>query len=61
MADTTKTSDKIKTVHECAWCGDTVVRDRPPMSLRGEVFCSPSHRDASARAVRRLLDREAAP
>lgn len=41
---------------DCAWCGAEI---RPclypvPMSSRGERFCTRAHRDASARAVRRL-------
>ena len=38
----------------CAWCGADIELERPPKSRRGEVFCSKSHRDASARAVRQL-------
>lgn len=49
--------------HECAWCG----ADRPSenyLHVRwwsnrdGELFCSPYHRAASNRALRRLTAKE---
>ncbi len=44
---------------DCAWCGGEVdLAARLITSKRGELFCSRAHRDASARAVRRLHKRE---
>jgi hypothetical protein len=41
---------------DCAWCGAEIEsKPKPaPRSRRGELFCCVAHRDASARAVRRL-------
>jgi len=44
---------------DCAWCGAPCDQPRPYLNQRGEVFCSPSHRAASNRALARLLGREA--
>ena len=44
-------------VDDCAWCGAEIKLRRAPGSVRGEVFCCRAHRDASARAVRRLHER----
>ena len=43
---------------DCAWCGAPCDQPRPYLNQRGEVFCSPSHRAASNRALARLLGRE---
>lgn len=40
---------------ECSWCGGEVLEgERAYPNRRGEVFCSPSHRSSSNRALRRL-------
>jgi len=49
-------SDELDELPECAWCGAEIDGKHPPGSVRGEVFCTRAHRDASARAVRVLLD-----
>lgn len=41
---------------DCAWCGGEIERDYP--NKRGEMFCSPSHRSSSNRALKRLQQRE---
>jgi len=43
---------------DCAWCGSPCDQPRPYPNQRGEVFCSPSHRTSSNRALARLLGRE---
>lgn len=43
---------------ECAWCGGECLD--PKRNRRGEVFCSGTHRRASNRALKNLLDREVA-
>jgi hypothetical protein len=40
---------------ECSWCGGVCDQPRPFYNRRGEVFCSPSHRSSSNRALKRLL------
>lgn len=40
---------------KCSWCGAEICDPRPPRDRRGDVFCSQAHRDASSRAVARLL------
>lgn len=44
---------------DCAWCGAEITDPNPPKSVRGEKFCSRAHRDASARAVKNLRNKEA--
>ena len=46
----------VSTPDDCAWCGAEIVNSKPPGSIRGEVFCSVAHRDASARAVKKLRE-----
>ena len=43
---------------DCAWCGAPCDQPRPYPNQQGEVFCSPSHRASSNRALARLLGRE---
>lgn len=48
--------------NDCSWCGaDLSDMTVIPTSTRGERFCSKSHRDASARAVRRIRAPEPPP
>lgn len=42
---------------DCSWCGAEC--EGRFKSTRGEVFCSAAHRDASARAVKALHERDA--
>ena len=42
---------------ECSWCGGVCDQPRPFLNRAGEVFCSPSHRSASNRALKRFLER----
>jgi hypothetical protein len=43
---------------DCAWCG-AALADEPErcMNRRDEAFCTPNHRTASNRALRRLIER----
>jgi hypothetical protein len=49
-----------ETVPDCAWCGAECNQPRPYANGRGELFCSPSHRSSSNRALARLTG-EGAP
>lgn len=53
-------SGSMRPVPDCAWCGGECDRPRPYVNWRGETFCSPAHRSASNRALRRLTG-EGAP
>lgn len=48
-----------ETVPDCAWCGAECDQPRPYANWRGELFCSPSHRSASNRALARLTGERA--
>ena len=47
-----------ETVPNCAWCGGECDQPRPYANWRGEIFCSPSHRSSSNRALARLTGGE---
>ena len=49
--------EKEAQLEDCSWCGAEVERSIAPRSRAGELFCCRSHRDASARAVKRLRER----
>ena len=46
---------------DCAWCGGQCDQPRPYPNTRGELFCSPGHRSASNRALRRLTGEPTRP
>lgn len=50
-----KTREADENVPDCAWCGAACDQPHPYPNRRGEVFCSPSHRSASNRALARVL------
>lgn len=49
------TREEAENVPDCAWCGAACDQPHPYPNRRGEVFCSPSHRSASNRALARVL------
>ena len=55
------TREEDENVPDCAWCGAACDQPHPYPNRRGEMFCSPSHRSASNRALARFLGAHEGP